>query len=174
MTSLLDHPTLSRIRRNHGLEHATIHVLSQRKPGRSLSGHSNPTGFWILGEVETEELTEAVLEALKRMRAGEHHLAVHPHCGTNLVTNGVFAGVFASMAWIGFGKKEEGFGSIVDRLSISVLLAVLGLFLAMPMGYRIQQRFTTSGKPGNLRVNHVVRSVRGNMTAHRVSTDFPE
>ena len=30
---ILNLPILSRIRRNHGLEHATLHVLSRRHPG---------------------------------------------------------------------------------------------------------------------------------------------
>ena len=57
--SLLDTPIISRVRRNHGLEHATLHVLAERHPGLSIAGHSNPGGFWILGDVSTEEVRSA-------------------------------------------------------------------------------------------------------------------
>jgi len=91
--SLLDTPIISRVRRNHGLEHATLHVLAERHPGLSIAGHSNPGGFWILGDVSTDEVRLAVDEALKRLRGGEGELAVHPNCGTNFVIAGTAAGV---------------------------------------------------------------------------------
>ena len=72
-----DIPIVSRVRRNHGLEHATLHILSQRYPKRSLAGHSDTGGFWILGDVSIEDVYEAVEEALSRLRNGEKHLAVH-------------------------------------------------------------------------------------------------
>ena len=83
----------SRIRRNHGLEHATLHVLAQRHPKISMAGHSNATGFWLLGDVDTEDLSDAIEEALRRMRSGERNLAVHPNCGTNFVSAGTIAGL---------------------------------------------------------------------------------
>jgi hypothetical protein len=46
-----DIPVISRVQRNHGLEHATLHILSQRYPKQSLSGHSDTGGFWIIGDV---------------------------------------------------------------------------------------------------------------------------
>ena len=53
---MLKKSPISRIRRNHGLEHATIHVLSEANPRRRLIGRSDYGGFWLLGEVSTEEL----------------------------------------------------------------------------------------------------------------------
>ena len=87
--SLLNAPTISRIRRNHALEHATLHILAQRFPGKPMAGHSNPRGFWILGDVPTEEIKSAVESALARLRAGESHLALHPNCGTNIAVAGM-------------------------------------------------------------------------------------
>src|SRR5512141_1408005 len=89
---------LSRLQRNHGLEHATLHVLADGDPHLSLAGHSDLGGFWILGNVETDTLRSAVQEALERMRNGEHNLAVHPNCGTNFVATGALAGL---AAWSG-------------------------------------------------------------------------
>jgi hypothetical protein len=70
----------SRVRRNHGLEHATLHVLAEHLPRVNLAGHSDPNGFWIVGDVSTEDVIDAAAEALRRLKEGEHELAVHPVC----------------------------------------------------------------------------------------------
>ena len=165
--NLLDTPTLSRIRRNHGLEHATIHLLSRRQPNRSVAGHSDSKGFWLIGEVGTEELADTVLEALERMNNGEHHLAVHPNCGTNFVTYGLAAGGAAFLAMLGSGNRTR---DRLERLPIAALFATIALILAQPLGYRIQQRITTSGHPGNLKIIEVRKTMRTGRTAHRVVT----
>ena len=85
--------TINRIRRNHGLEHATIHVLSEGHKRFSAQGNSDHRGFHlnIYGDVTEEEVAAAVAEAHRRLRAGERHLAVHPNCGTVLVTTAMLA-----------------------------------------------------------------------------------
>ena len=85
--------TIARIRRNHGLEHATIHVLSEGHKRFSAQGNSDHRGFHlnIYGDVTGEEVAAAVAEAHRRLRAGERHLAVHPNCGTVLVTTAMLA-----------------------------------------------------------------------------------
>jgi hypothetical protein len=103
--SFLSVPMVSRIRRNHGLEHATLHVLSKRHPGVNLAGHSDARGFWLVGDVPIEDVQEAIEEALSRMRGGEHNLAVHQNCGTNFVTAGSLAGLAAGVAMLGSGKR---------------------------------------------------------------------
>ena len=42
--TILDLPIISRIRRNHGLEHASLTLLSQRFPYRRMAGYSFPGG----------------------------------------------------------------------------------------------------------------------------------
>ena len=85
--------TINRIRRNHGLEHATIHILSEGHKRFSAQGNSDHRGFHlnIYGDVTEEEVAAAVAEAHRRLRAGERHLAVHPNCGTVLVTTAMLA-----------------------------------------------------------------------------------
>ncbi len=168
MKSLIDHPTISRIRRNHGLEHATIHILSRAKRRRPLAGHSDAGGFWLLGEVETEELVEAVQEALHRLRSGERELAVHPNCGTNLATSGTFAGLGAFLAFAGAGGR---FRDKLERLPLAAFLSTLALILAQPLAFRLQREVTTSGDPENLRVVQVQRTAVRGRTAHRVLTE---
>jgi hypothetical protein len=158
---------ISRIRRNHGLEHATIHVLSEANPRRRLIGRSDYGGFWLLGEVNTEELTKAVLTALARLRAGESSLAVHPNCGTNYVTYGVVSGIGAFAALAGAGPKQR---DKLERLPLAALLATIGLIVAQPLAFRVQKRLTTSGNPGGLQIESVIRTEVGGRTAHRIKT----
>ena len=79
---------IERIRRNHALEHATIHVLSEQHKGFSAQGNSTPKGFNIniYGPVTENDVVKAVEEAFQRLHAGENRLAVHPNCGTVLLT----------------------------------------------------------------------------------------
>lgn len=166
--TLLSAFPISRIRRNHGLEHATLHILSERYPKMSLAGHSDMGGFWILGDVSTEDLTSAIDQALTRMQNGEHNLAVHPNCGTNFVTAGTFAGVAASVAMFGVGRRTR---DKLERVPLAASLATLALMFSQPIGLMVQERVTTSGEPGGLHVIDVIPSTRGRIKAHRVVTE---
>lgn len=165
--SLLNMDFVSRIRRNHGLEHATLHILAERRPSRSVAGHSNVNGFWILGDVSTEELASAVQEALRRLHNGEHSLAIHPNCGTNFATSGVMAGLAASLAMFGAGRRWR---DKLERVPLAVTLATLALIVAQPLGLKFQQNVTTSGYPEGLKVLEISQANRGKVTAHRVIT----
>jgi hypothetical protein len=165
--SLMDVPAVSRIRRNHGLEHATLHILSKRHPGQNLAGHSDARGFWLLGDVPIEDVQESIEEALTRMRAGEHDLAVHQNCGTNFVTAGSIAGLAAGMAMLGAGRR---FRDKVERLPMAMALSTLALIIGQPLGSILQEHVTTSGHPGDLEVTEIVASRRGGIRAYRVTT----
>ena len=163
---LTDVPAVDRTRRNHGLEHATITLLSQRLRGVALIGRSTPQGFHLYGNVSTEQLHQAVHEALDRMKAGETHLAVHPNCGTNFVTAGVFAGL---AAYLGFLGANSG-AARRERLPLVTLLATAALILAQPFGLELQRRVTTSGEMRDLRIVRIDRRDRGRVPAHFVTT----
>ncbi|HEB66090.1 MAG TPA: hypothetical protein ENJ02_11200 [Chloroflexi bacterium] len=167
MQSILELPPLSRIRRNHGLEHATLHLLSQRFPRTSMAGHSDSGGFWLLGDVPTEAVERAVTEALERMRNGQHGLAVHPNCGTNFVVSGGLAGVAGAAAMWGAGSDWR---DKAERLSLAALLATAALIFSRPLGFWLQAHVTTSGYPGTLEVVEVRRTTRAGLPAHRVVT----
>lgn len=168
LDSVLDYGPISRVRRNHGLEHATIHVLSRQFPKTSIAGHSDTGGFWLFGDLETGQVEAGVRHALARLRAGEHDLAIHPNCGTNFVTSGAAAGLAAAFAMWGAGRRNrrETFG----RLPLAVAFATFALILAQPLGFTFQKAVTTSGHPGDLEVVAVTVSQRGGMKAHRVTT----
>lgn len=167
LTTLLDIPLIARIRRNHGLEHASMHILAQRFPGRSFSGHSDTRGFWLIGDVSTEEVRIAVQEALVRMRAGESNLAVHPNCGTNFVASGILAALAAFVAFLGGGHRLR---DRLERLPLAASLAILALIVANPLGLALQRRITTSGEPGALWVVSITSRRRGRLMMHRVLT----
>ena len=165
--SVLENPVVSRLRRNHGLEHATLHVLSQRKSQRSLAGHSNLKGFWIIGNVDTDEMRSAVDEAMSRLKNGEQELAVHPNCGTNFATAGVLVGGLAALAMFGAGRR---FRDKLERIPLAMTLATLALMVAQPLGLLLQGKVTTSPHPGGLEVVDIIPTRRGKLTAHRVVT----
>jgi len=160
-------PIVSRVQRNHGLEHATLHILSQRYPKRNLAGHSDTGGFWIIGDVSIEDVYESVEEGLERLQKGEKQLAVHSNCGTNFVTSGVLAGLAAGIAMLGVGKKTR---DKLERLPFAMFFATLALIFSQPLGMILQEKVTTSAEPGNLQVIEIAVARKGRMKAHRVTT----
>jgi len=165
--SILNNHSVSRIRRNHGLEHATLTILAQRFPNTPMAGRSSTRGFWLLGEVSTDAVQEAATEALNRMKAGEHHLAVHPHCGTNYVISGTLAGMAGATAMSGVGPR---FRDKLDRIPLAASLATLALIVSQPLASMMQAHLTTSGEPGDLEVVEIIPTRRGGIMAHRVVT----
>ena len=125
---------LSRVRRNHALEHATLQVLAEKFPGRRYAGYSTFNGYWVIGQVDLEELQRAVNEAQTRLRSGERRLAVHPNCGTNFAFSGLVAGIAAWLAMLGAGK------SLRRRLTgcAGNQPVTLVLILTYPLGARIR------------------------------------
>ncbi|MBN2146153.1 MAG: hypothetical protein JW726_02150 [Anaerolineales bacterium] len=167
-SSILDTtPILSRLRRNHGLEHATLHMLGKKYPHQPLGGYSTPGGFWIVGDIPTTAVQEAAAEALERMKAGEHNLAVHPFCGTNFATAGAMAGLAGAFAMFGAGKRLR---DKLERIPFAIVLATLALIIAQPLALTIQSRITTSGQPGDLQIVQVTRMQQGSLIIHRIQT----
>jgi hypothetical protein len=102
-------------------------------------------------------------EAIGRLRAGERGLAVHPGCGTNLVTTAFLPGLFA---WAPFQGVRSPFWRIL-LIPVVVLFAVLGFFLSRPVGTWLQANVTTEADLGNLRVMEIAPVRKG---VHRVVT----
>ena len=163
------HPYILRVRRNHGLEHATIHILNRRN--YKLSGRSSDSGFVLLGEAPTEQIESAVVEALSRMKAGEHKLAVHPNCGTNLVTTGFLATVVAFFGFAGRGIRRSW-----ERFPTMMVAMMAVVLLSMPLGLSLQKHFTTAGDLGEMELVSVTRDTKTlpfngkQVTLHRVVT----
>ena len=153
---------ISRIRQHHGVEHATITLLSRRLPGVQLVARSDLQGFIVFGNVATAHLAAAVEEAVTRLQAGETDLAIHPNCGTNLVTAGVLSGVAAFLATSGRSR------SLSNRLPSAVLAATLALLAAAPAGRWAQENLTTSPAAPGVRITGVEKLAGGPGVRHRV------
>ena len=150
--NLLDYPLILRVRRNHALEHATIHVLSAARPGRPLAGRSTPFGFYLYGDVGDEELQAGAHDALRRLGGGEKRLAIHPGCGTNYLASGAAASLGA-LTVLSIGDRKARWSRLPDVL----VAATLALIVAQPIGPKLQERITTCADLGDLRIVAVRR-----------------
>ena len=164
---LLNFAPILRIRRNHALEHATLQILAQKNARLSLFGYSDLEGFSVVGNLSTDDLQAAVNEALKRLKAGEWQLAIHPHCGTNFVAGGVVAGLFA---WLAMAGSGSGLGKRLEKLPVVMAVVTLGTMLAQPLGPWLQAKVTTEGYIGDLEVVSVTRFQREGAPVHKVRT----
>lgn len=171
LTPLLNLPLVRQTRRNHGIEHATIHLLSQRIPGLRIAGRSDATGFVLIGTVETEAVVQAVSDALRRLQRGEHGLAIHPNCGTNLVTTGYLTSFAAMLSLAGTGSERERW---LHRLPVMVMASMIAILIAQPLGTWLQRHITTDGDPADTEVLSIKRhetTIMGRKTVvHRVNT----
>ena len=153
---------IQRLRQHHGIEHATATVLARRAPGVPLVARSDGDGFVVYGEVDTAVLRAAAEEALSRLQAGAAELAIHPNCGTNLVTAGALSGI---AALLGAGGRKR---SLWDRVPGAILGATLALTMAIPLGRWMQLNVTTSSDVRQLRIAAVTRLENGPVPRHRV------
>lgn len=169
-TPVLQSTYVRRTRRNHGLEHATIHVLSKRVKNLKIAGRSDAQGFVLMGDVDTDQVEKAVADALKRMKNGEHNLAIHPNCGTNLVTTGMMTTAVAVLGLGGSNTKLTG-----NRISWTLTMMIGALIVSQPLGMSLQRHFTTDGDPGDMEISGISRRNMafpwgGSMVVHRVDT----
>lgn len=159
---ILDLPLILETRRNHALEHATLHMLARTHAG-NMAGHSNPTGFYLLGNFDTQDIWTAATEALTRLRGGESELAVHAGCGTNMATTALLAGTFA---WMPIRGTKSTSGRLL-LIPVALVLAVIGYGLSRPLGPWLQKYVTTEADMGGLQIIDIVPVRKG---VHRVIT----
>lgn len=170
-TSPLDSGAFGAIRRNHGLEHATIHLLSRKiaaTPGRMryLAGISHPGGFFLLGDLPPAEIETAAKAALERLRNGEKALAIHPNCGTNLLTSATLAAIAGLLMFGGMRSR----GELTWRFPNAITAIVVALIIAQPLGLLLQRDITTSANVGDMQVLKVAPVLSGPVVIHHVTT----
>ena len=158
----LDLPLLLKTRRNHAVEHATLHILA-RKFKISMGGHSNPTGFYLMGNFNKEDIQVAADEAMQRLRAGESGLAIHPGCGTNLAATTLLPAVFA---YVPFQGARSNFWRFM-LIPLALVFALFGYVLSKPLGPWLQRNVTTEAELGNMRIVDIIYVRKG---LHRVIT----
>ncbi|MBK7316659.1 MAG: hypothetical protein IPO36_11915 [Anaerolineales bacterium] len=159
---ILDLPFILETRRNHALEHATLHMLAHTHTG-TMAGHSNPTGFFLLGNFSTQDVWAAATEALERLRGGESGLAIHAGCGTNMATTALLAGTFA---WSVLRLAKSTLMKIL-LMPLAVFFGVVGFLISRPLGPVLQQRITTEANMGNMQIIDIIPVRKG---VHRVIT----
>ncbi|MBI5838940.1 MAG: hypothetical protein HZB19_02450 [Chloroflexi bacterium] len=160
---ILDLPLILETRRNHALEHATLHVLARKYPNQHMAGHSNPTGFFLLGKFDTQEIWTASTEAMTRLRGGESKLAIHAGCGTNLAVTTLLAGTFG---WIPLRGAKSTFWRLW-LIPLAVVFAAFGYLLSQPAGPWLQANITTEADLGDMKIIDIVPISRN---VHRVIT----
>ena len=150
------------LRQVHALEHATVWVLSEsddrpfseysaasmRDDRQGLGGMSTDRGFYLYGQVNSQQLECAARIALTRLTSGEWDLAVHPRCGTNLSVGMMLTAGFAL-----------GVHFLVPRGPIEQLIglgvaATTAATLAPDLGSVAQKHLTTS-IPFNLAIENI-------------------
>ena len=159
---ILDLPFILETRRNHALEHATLHMLAHSYKG-SMAGHSNPTGFFLLGNFSTPDVWVCATEALERLREGESGLAIHAGCGTNMATTALLAG---TLSWSVLRGAKSTLMKIL-LLPIAVAMAVVGVLLARPLGPWLQKYVTTEANMSHMQIIDIIPIRKG---VHRVIT----
>jgi len=154
---ILDFPPFLATRRNHALEHASLHILARKYKDQNMAGHSNPTGFFLFGDMSLDDIRNAINEAMTRLRAGESGLAIHPGCGTNLAASTLLPATFA---WAPF----QGVRSLRWRIlliPVALMFAVFGYLLSKPVGPWLQRNVTTEADLGDMQVMDIVTVRQG-------------
>ena len=152
------------VRRNHGIEHATVHVLTEHDPDLSLVGRADTTGFNIYGQVDKESLAAATREAITRLQAGQGHLAVHPRCGTQIVVGGLLTGLAAAAA---IGRRAR-----LDKLPNVIIATTLAAFVSPRVGLAVQEKITTSPDAAGARLTGIREQKLGNLKFQHVDIDW--
>lgn len=164
--NILETAPFSIIRRNHGIEHATVHVLTEHHPNIQLVGRADTGGFNIYGDVRTDWLENAAIEALARMQNGEGYLAVHPRCGTNLVVLGLLTALAAVLA---LGRKPS-----IKKLPDVILATTIAGFVAQPVGLKLQEYVTTSPDVMGAQIVGIQQKHMGGLKIQHVDIEWGE
>ncbi len=128
--------TNKQVRRNHALEHATANVLEEQYGVRNIAGMAFRDGFALYGlHIHPSELMAAAREALRRLKNGESHLALHPRCGTSLLVGQFLYAILFLVVFF-----------FLNHLSLIELLVLFAsmMILSRPLGLLAQKYLTTS------------------------------
>jgi hypothetical protein len=148
------------IRRNHALEHATMHILERDGLSARLVGRSDWGGFTLYGPIETSRVQRAVEEALQRLHTGEASLAVHERCGTRYAVHLVGGGLAAAAAWRAPRRS---------RSAVGLLGLAAAWVLGQPLSEWLQRRWMVAPDQGEASLRDIRVSRMGRLVLHRVS-----
>ncbi|XHX80222.1 MAG: DUF6391 domain-containing protein [Stenomitos frigidus ULC029] len=165
------------LRQVHALEHATVWVLSGEAESQPmaiapdnelLGGMSTDRGFYLYGQVDSLALRRAVQVALRRLTAGEWHLAVHPRCGTNLSVGMLLTAGLALGAAVVLPR-----GPIEQFVGLGAAAAIAA-HLTPDFG-TLAQQYVTTAIPFNLAIERITISQdTSGRSAHFVQVRWQE
>ena len=157
------------VRQNHALEHATVAMMLERGIRAPLGGYSTPGGYFIFGRVSSDGVTQAATEALRRLVEGQKTLAISPHCGTNLATGAVLAGLLSALI---MGRRNRH----PRRLPVAAAAIIGATLISRPLGNALQRHYTTLADVDGMGITGVRRLWAGGpeetFSVHRVGTRF--
>ena len=136
-----------RLRQNHALEHATITILQQHDPRVRIIARSTSRGFRLYGTAGIEDVRLAVDEAMRRLRGGEHNLAITQRCGTTVAV-GVLLGTLG--LWL-----SEFMRSPRQKVALGIATSLAIAVSSQPVGLLAQRHLTTESELDGLRVRDV-------------------
>ncbi len=154
-------------RYNHALEHATLHLLQRRYPNVSVTGFSDGRGITFYSRLKTEEILPALYEAQAQLRNGASGLAIHPNCGTNLISA---AALTACSTWLALASMPRR--SWIDRFLRAVLFNIPAILLAPSVGTWIQANITTDPGLPPVTITALFADVWGNQQRLRVNLRY--
>ena len=154
---------LQRVRKNHGLEHACVWVLLKGGMRPPLGGYSTAGGFFIFGKASLDVVTNAAHEALELLRSGQRQIAISPHCGTNLVTGAVLAGVLSGALMRRRERRPRRFAAATAGIIAATLVS-------RPLGNALQRLITTLSDVDDVEITEVQRVWGGPYPLYRVHT----
>ncbi len=131
------------LRKNHGLEHATVNILEKDYGYTRLAGYAKEDGFYIIGVNNLWQVEEAARKGLQLMQSGYHDLAIHKNCGTSMtVANFISAILFLILLFY------TGHFSIINMLIAILIANLLGPFF----GQLVQKYFTTTSEVEDMEI----------------------
>ncbi len=154
-------------RYNHALEHATLHLLQQRYPNMQLVAFSDGRGITFYSQLKAEEILPALHAAQEQLRNGVAGLAIHPHCGTNLVTAATLTALSTWLALASTGRRNW-----LDRLLRAILFNIFALQTAPALGTWMQAHVTTDAGLPPVTITALVADAWGNKQRLRVSLRY--
>jgi len=125
-------------RRNHALEHGTIHFLRKHYGRRyKLTGRSEERGFRVAGAKTAADIQRAFRELLQHLRAGDHAVVVARGCGSNMVT--AQASGVVLMALLSLGIVLFSPSLLMVAAAVLAILAI-AMLVRYPLGMWLQRR----------------------------------
>jgi hypothetical protein len=155
---------LVRIRRNHAIEHAALHLLGRSPHPPRLAARSDWRGLTFYGDVDLAVLRRAVNGALFELSTGQRRLAVHPRCGSMVSVSLLLS--LLSLRLVRSGLRP-GYSAARNILTLAGLGSAA--LIARPLGEALQAHVLTDSDPGGARLVSIHSSRLGTLAIHRVT-----